>query len=539
LLKAQCDLLWFGGIGTYVKSSHESHGDAGDKANDAIRVNGNDLACKVIGEGANLGLTQRGRIEAAQSGVRLNTDAIDNSAGVDSSDHEVNIKILLNGLVRAGTMDGPGRDALLAQMTDDVARHVLAHNYTQTLTISLQEAKAVADLDAHARLIDQLEASGRLDRKLEFLPDAVAIAARRAAGQGLTRPELSVLTAYCKLSLFDELIGSDAPDDAWFEAVLIHYFPDGCKPFAPAMAKHRLRREIIATVLSNQMIDLCGVLFLDRVRESTRAHAGDIAKAFAAARAIFGLEDLVGAIHALDAKPVAQGQHKALHLLGDLLVHQCAWLIRNCLNGEAGLSVGDMVARYQPAATALSAAIYDCLTPHQKQACLADADILVQLGLPLALAKHVAALPRLQSATDIADIAAAKALKVEDVARLYHGLGARIGLDDVRGAAGQLSVSQHWDKVALARLQIDLQAEHSILAASACDLARTQAQALCDLSESKWAKAVLDIWCNNHQAAIATTRNIIAELQSSPESWTFPKLSIATTQLKQLTTSAA
>jgi glutamate dehydrogenase len=305
ILKAKAELLYFGGIGTYVKAKGESQAEAGDKANDAIRVNGADLRVKVVGEGANLGLTQAGRIEFAQAGGRLNTDAIDNSAGVDSSDHEVNIKILTGILERGGKLDREARNQLLPTMTDDVASHVLADNYDQTLALSLMESDAVSEVESHARFMAELEAKGRLDRKVEGLPEAAALADRAQAGKGLTRPEMAVLLAYGKIDLFDDIVASQAPDDPWFEATLKGYFPPALGRYADAMQQHRLKREIIATVLDNQMINMCGPTFPSRLRAAAGCDTTALVIAFAAAREILGVDALWDQVSALDGKASA------------------------------------------------------------------------------------------------------------------------------------------------------------------------------------------------------------------------------------------
>jgi glutamate dehydrogenase len=535
LLKSPCDLMWFGGIGTYVKAASETHGDAGDKANDLIRVNGDELCCKVIGEGANLGLTQRGRIAAAQNGVRLNTDAIDNSAGVDSSDHEVNIKILLNGLVRSGEMTGAGRDALLASMTDDVAAHVLRHNYAQTMAISVQEANAPADLDGHERFIEQLEKSGRLDRKVEYLPSAEGFRARRSAGTGLTRPELAVLTAYSKLTLFDELIASSAPDDAWFEDVLVQYFPQGCRPFSVDMGKHRLRREIIATVLSNKIVDLGGALFVDRVRESGLVEIGAVARGFAAARAIFGLDEAITEVSALDLKVPAAVQTELMGEINNLLRRQCFWLARRSHVGDSGVDITGLVSDYGAGVSGLAAMIYDVVTPTQRAALEGQVDRLRSLGTPAALAKFVVALSPLAAATDIVDIATQKGFGIEGVARLYNAIGAGLGLDDVRSAAAQARSPDHWDRVATRRLIEDYMSEQATLTSCACNYAKAQSV---NGHDSKWAKAVFDGWSALNKSALERTRLAINELKASPGGWSFAKLSIANAQLKELAQNA-
>ncbi|HXQ46420.1 MAG TPA: NAD-glutamate dehydrogenase domain-containing protein, partial [Caulobacteraceae bacterium] len=265
ILKARAGLLYLGGIGCYVKAASENNLDVGDKANDAIRVNADELRCQVVGEGANLGVTQAGRIAFARAGGRIDTDAIDNSAGVDTSDHEVNIKILTGMAERSGALRHEDRNALLESMTEDVATHVLAHNYDQTLGLSLMQRSAPADLAAYAEFMVALERDGRLDRALEGLPNAGAIALLTEGGLGLTRPELAVLMAYGKLDLFDGAIDGQAPDDPYFLETLESYFPNALAPYAELMRRHRLKREIIATVVGNDMVNLCGPTFPRRL----------------------------------------------------------------------------------------------------------------------------------------------------------------------------------------------------------------------------------------------------------------------------------
>ncbi len=266
--------MFFGGIGTYVRASSESDEAAGDRANDAIRVAGADLRCKVVGEGANLGMTQRGRIEAALAGIRLNTDAIDNSAGVNTSDVEVNIKIALNAPLRAGTLKIEARNALLAEMTDEVARLVLRNNYQQTLALSLAQRRGLEDLGFQQRLMQTLEKHGQLDRGVEFLPDEMAIAERRKRNEALTRPELAVLLAYAKLTLYNELLDCTVPDDPYLGRELNRYFPkEMTERFPDALQQHRLRREIIATQLTNSMINRGGA-DLDRAHRRPDRRGG-------------------------------------------------------------------------------------------------------------------------------------------------------------------------------------------------------------------------------------------------------------------------
>ena len=302
ILKARAELLYFGGIGTYIKGAGETNAQAGDKANDAIRINGGEVRALVLGEGANLGATQLGRIEAARAGMRLNTDAIDNSAGVDSSDQEVNIKILLGGAIASGHLKAEDRNPLLKSMTDEVGLKVLAHNYDQTLALTLQQAEGPAALDAQQAFMQHLSSLGKLNRAVEYLPDDVRIAEMKLQGAALTRPELAVLTAYSKLELFDEIVGSSAPDDAFFERLLVHYFPAPLAKFEEDMKGHRLRRDIIATVLSNEIVNMAGPTFADRLRAAAECDTAAMVTAFETARHVFRLDEAWKAVSALDLK---------------------------------------------------------------------------------------------------------------------------------------------------------------------------------------------------------------------------------------------
>ncbi|HEV3364137.1 MAG TPA: NAD-glutamate dehydrogenase domain-containing protein, partial [Acidimicrobiia bacterium] len=302
ILRAPVDLLWNGGIGTYVKASTESHGDVGDKANEAVRIDATELRVRVVGEGGNLGFTQRGRIEFALAGGHINTDAIDNSGGVDCSDHEVNIKILLDTVVADGEMTVLQRNRLLAEMTDEVAAMVLRDNYDQTGALATARAQAAPMVDVHARYLRRLENEGGLDRAIEFLPSDEVLAQRRSAGAGLTTPEFAVLLAYTKLDMSSKLLASDAPEDPWFCRELAAYFPEALRDerFASAMERHPLRREIIATRVTNLIVDKAGTSFVHRLTEETGATVPELARAHAAAWEIFGLQDLWSAVEALD-----------------------------------------------------------------------------------------------------------------------------------------------------------------------------------------------------------------------------------------------
>ena len=354
ILRAPVDLLWNGGIGTYVKAKSETHADVGDKANDALRVNGSELRAKVVGEGGNLGFTQRGRIEFALSGGRVNTDAIDNAGGVNCSDHEVNIKVLLDTVVAEGDMTVKQRNALLAEMTDAVAERVLRGSYTQTQALSLARVQAPAMLDVHDRVMRDLEAAGRLDRALEALPDAEVIAERRQAGLGLTQPELAVVLAYAKITLYAALLESDLPEDSALDDELDLYFPAPLpERFGDVMRRHRLRREIVATRVTNDLIDRAGTTFVFRLREDTGASPADIARASIVAREVFGVRALWEEIEALDGIVAAGVQNEMLLSSRRSVERATRWLLRS---RPRPLDIAAETARYADGARSVAGA---------------------------------------------------------------------------------------------------------------------------------------------------------------------------------------
>ncbi|MFD0938783.1 NAD-glutamate dehydrogenase, partial [Methylobacterium trifolii] len=355
ILKAPVDLLWFGGIGTYVRATTETDDEAGDRANDAVRITGPELRVKAVGEGANLGLTQRGRIEAARAGVRLNTDAIDNSAGVNTSDVEVNIKIALMGPERDGRLDEAARNALLVSMTDEVGHLVLRNNELQTLALSLALKRGVGETGFAMRTMQALEAEGRLDRAVEFLPDDAALTERMRRNEGLTRPEYAVLLAYAKLSLYDAILASPVPNDPYFDRELQRYFPQGLREgFPDAVKGHRLRREIISTALSNIIVNRGGISLVTRLIDETGADAATIAKAYAVTRDAFGLMELNLAIDGLAGAIPGQAQLDLYGEVQDLLTGRIVWFIRNL---DLATGISPIVARYRDGVSAILAAL--------------------------------------------------------------------------------------------------------------------------------------------------------------------------------------
>jgi glutamate dehydrogenase len=466
LLKSNVDLLWFGGIGTFVKASMQSHVDVGDKANDILRVDGRDVRAKVIGEGANLGVTQAGRIEFARAGGRINTDAIDNSAGVDSSDHEVNIKILTTEAISEGALKAADRNALLASMTDEVGHLVLENNYDQTGALSIMQATAAADLDSHERLIETLESQGKLDRAVEGLPSTEQFRKLREAQLGLSRPELAVIMAYAKLDLFASLIGSDAPDDSAFEQMLIDYFPKELDGFSEARKRHRLRREIIATRLSNRIINMTGAAFALQKRDAEGVEIGHLAESFEAAHAAFHFDDLFARINMLDGKAPAAAQIiMAVETSANLR------MLSGALASDATLvttrSVTKVTERYRGAIAEIRKALPTALSPLVLGRVEARAEKYRAAGAPTDIAQDVALVRALASARETVEISEQTKWPLASALFVQHQVGEQLGLDRMRAAARDLEPHDHWDRLALQRVADDLPRQQSELAIAA------------------------------------------------------------------------
>ncbi|MGE3147845.1 MAG: NAD-glutamate dehydrogenase [Pseudorhodoplanes sp.] len=449
ILKAKVDLLFFGGIGTYVRAAAESDDAVGDRANDAIRVTGAELNCRVIGEGANLGMTQRGRIEAALNGVRLNTDAIDNSAGVNTSDVEVNIKIALSAPVQDGALSEENRNALLATMTGEVAELVLRNNYLQTLALSLAARKGLDDLGFLQRLMQMLEKSGALDRAVEFLPDDMTIAERRKRSQALTRPELAVLLAYAKLSLYEELLKSKVPDDPYLGRELERYFPPVLvERFPDAVVRHRLRREIIATQLTNSMINRGGPSLIPRMADEAGAAPETVAMAFAAVRDSYDMPGLNGDINALDAKVPGAVQLELYAALQNLLLDRLIWFVRNV---DLSKGLDSVVSHYRDGIAAVEAALDQALSPDAVAARDARADALQGAGVPQALARRIANLPALTAAPDIVLVSERTGKKVSEIAATFFAASDFFQVDSIVASAREIVVTDYFDRLALDR----------------------------------------------------------------------------------------
>ncbi len=448
ILKAPVDLLFFGGIGTYVRAGTETEEAAGDRANDSIRITGSQLRCKVVGEGANLGMTQRGRIEAAFAGVKLNTDAIDNSAGVNTSDVEVNIKIAFSLPVRDGRLTLDARNVFLGKMTDEVAALVLRNNYLQTLALSLAERRGLEDIGFQQRLIQTLEQRGELDRAVENLPDDITIAERIKRSQPFTRPELAVLLAYAKLSLYAELLESSVPDDPYLSRELTRYFPgELVKTFPDALEQHRLRREIIATQLANSMINRGGPSLVVRIADQTGASSTAIASAFAAARNSFDMPALNDEINALDNKVPGAVQLELYAAVQDLLLDRLVWFLRN-VDLSAGLA--NVVDHYRQGVQACAAAL-DTLPEVAVAARRARAEELQRAGVPDALARRMADLSQLAAATDVVLVADRSKKPIPAIVETYFAAGAFFRLHTLVADANKIVVSDYFDRLALDR----------------------------------------------------------------------------------------
>jgi glutamate dehydrogenase len=449
ILKAPVDLLFFGGIGTYVRASSETDDAVGDRGNDPVRITSADVRAKVIGEGANLGMTQRGRIEAALRGVRLNTDAIDNSAGVNTSDVEVNIKMALARPIRDGRLSREARDALLAEMTEDVALLVLRNNYLQTLAISLAEWRGLEDLGFEQRLMQTLEMRHMLDRAVEFLPYDEELAVRHHRGQALTRPELAILLAHAKLMLKSDLVDSSVPDDPYLTRDLERYFPPAVtERFGDAIERHPLRREIIAGQLTDSMINRGGPSLMARIADAIDAAPDRIAVAFATVRDSFRLLDLNDAIDALDNKIDREAQLALYVELQNLLLDRMVWFLRHV---DLGQGLKSIINRYQ-ADVETVAQVLDRVLPNEIAVVhKARIEDLRKSGIPTALAHRLANLHALTAATDVALVAKRTGKLVTDLAATYFATVAFFRLDRIVTAARDIILADNSDRLALDR----------------------------------------------------------------------------------------
>ena len=456
ILLSPAQLLFNGGIGTYVKAATEAHADVADKANDAVRVDGAQLRVRVIAEGGNLGLTQRGRIEFARAGGQINADAIDNSAGVDCSDHEVNIKILLDRLVTEGVLSAGERRTVLAEMADEVAALVLAHNVDQNTQLGLSREYAASMVSTHGRLVTYLEERHGLDRRLAILPTRTQWQARESAGEGLTSPELSTLMAHVKLGLTSEVLATGLPDAEVFRARLPEYFPAPLRDrFAGAIREHPLRREITTTLLVNEVVDRGGITYAYRLAEELAVSAADAVRAYSVAVVVFDLRAAWQAIADLsNPVPLAVADDMML-AVRRLLDWASRWLL---LNRPQPLAVGAEIDRFRPTVQALVPRVPDWLVGREADNVAVAARRLAQQGVPDELARRVSAGLTSFGLLDVIEVAELTEHNVEQVARLYYALSAHLDIDRMQSLVSELERGDRWHGLARLALRDDLYA---------------------------------------------------------------------------------
>ncbi len=521
VLTAETDLLWFGGIGTYIKSKDESNADAGDRANDAIRIDGGDVNAKVIGEGANLGVTQLGRVEFALNGGCINTDSVDNSAGVDCSDHEVNIKILLGAAEQAGMLNRKQRDKLLESMTNEVAHLVLHDNYLQTGSLAVSEFVGSRLTDRISMFMRTLERAGHLNRAIEFLPDDETLADRKADKVGVTSPELSILIAYAKIVLYDDLLASDFPDDPFMVADLERYFPVPLQSkYKDLIGKHRLRREIVATVATNSMINRAGITFAQEVIEKTGTEACDVARAYTISRSIYDLRDLWAKIETLDNKAPATVQSEMHMEVGRLLERGTTWFLRH---GEQPLNIAAQINAYGPGVAELMGNLDAVITDSDREFIRSHAEALVAEGAPPALARKIASLRLLVPACDIVIIAGESKTTIDRTSRHYFAVGARFGFDWLRRRATQMPIDSHWDKQATTAIVDDLYGHQYDLTKSVLTAPKKAVQPA----------AAIEAWSAERGSTFQSTAQLIDDIRSSG-TIDLAMLAVANRQLRAL-----
>jgi len=523
MLEAEVDLLWNGGIGTYVKASSETNAEVGDRANDALRVDGNELRCRVVGEGGNLGFTQMGRIEYALSGGRIYMDAIDNSAGVDCSDHEVNIKILLDAIVESGDMTEKQRNELLASMTDEVGDLVLRDNYQQTQAINQAAALAHPMVDVHTRYIHVLEHAGRLDRTLEFLPGDEELGERRSENKGLTAPELAILLSYSKITTYQDLLGSDVPEDPYLSRELERYFPTPLRErFKEQIHEHRLHRQITATHITNSLVNRNGPSFVFRLGEETGAPASEIARAYTAAREIFSMRSLWDAIEALDNMVEARVQTRMMLDARKLVERATRWLLRY---RRAPLHVGATISHFSEGAGELSELIPGILLDGDREAVANAAHRLTEANVPQDLAERAANLGPLFSALDVTDVANSTGEPLEMTAAVYFTLGVRLRLHWLRRHIEALPRDNRWRTLARSALRDDIYNQQAALAA----------EILSDTPEDKPANERIEEWVEANKGPADRTLQVLADINSSG-TFDLSTLSVALREIRNLIT---
>ena len=525
VLQMEVDLLWNGGIGTYVKSSKESHSQVGDRANDDTRVNGSQVKAKIIGEGGNLGLTQLGRIEFARSGGRVNTDFIDNVGGVDCSDNEVNIKILLNALVSSGDLTLKQRNNLLFEMTDDVGDLVIQDCYRQTESISITQLSGGSQLKEQLRFIHNLEKEGNLNREIEFIPTDDEISDRLAVSQGLTRPELSVLIAYGKMMLKERFNIPEITDNPYHRKLLISAFPDVLqKRYAEQMEQHPLRSEIIATKLTNNLINDMGMNFVFRMQEETGATICEIANAYCVVKGIFDMDSLWDEVEELDNKVSAQTQLAMLESMRRTLRRASRWYLRH---GDKTMDIQEAIDSYTSTFADLFKNLNDYLVAEEYKELEENCTRLVKEGVPKEIAYKVASLSNLFPCLDLAQIAKAENRSIKLVASLYFRLGSRLELHWFLEQINNQTVSNHWQALARASYREELDWQQRALAIVL----------LTGAPECDDAQVILGTWMEHNQALLERWYSMMSEFKTS-STHEFAKFSVALRELMLLSINA-
>ncbi len=524
ILLAPVDLLWNGGIGTYIKASGQSHADVGDRSNDAVRVDAAALRVKVIGEGGNLGMTQESRIEYALAGGLVNTDFIDNSAGVDTSDHEVNIKILLDEVVRDGEMTTPGRDELMATMTSEVGQLVLAHNYHQNRALAAAKAQAQQMLHVHARYIRKLERDGRIRRRLDVLPAEKDIAERRATRGGLTLPEFSVLLAHTKIAAAQEVLASEVPDDLYLRRVLTNYFPAPLRErFAGRMTAHRLHREIITTAVINDMVDRAGITFAFRLNEETGASVPDITEAWLVAREVFDMPRFWREVKALDGQVEISAQILAL-LEGRKLTERAArWLLHF---RRPPFDIQATIDYFASGVLSVAGSLPELLVGLDQAGFEERRGQYSSLGFTDSLAHWIAAMVPAYSAFDIVEISSQVGRSVEETAEIYFDLAERLQISRLRDRITALPRDDRWNTMARGALRDDLYTAHAALAKD-----------VLTVTASGSPEDRLAAWVAKNESAVSRAGQTLVEIWES-DAFTVATLSVAVRAIRTLVSSS-
>ena len=521
ILKAPVDLLWNGGIGTYIKASAETDAEVADKSNDAIRINARQVGAKAIGEGGNLGVTQRGRIEYALNGGLCYTDSIDNSAGVDCSDNEVNIKILLSQLVKSGRLSQKERNQLLVDMTDEVAQKCLFNNYRQTQILDSLEMHAALNMYQHARFMRHLEHEGILSRKLENLPSDKQITDRIAKNQGLTRPELSILLSYSKLTYKNALLDASSLTEECYDKLLLGYFPRLIRErFADEILQHPLRKEIIATILSNQIANNIGIGFGSRIREETGTTIEGIAKAYVVCVEVFDLYSTWRKLEKLDNVVNEANRYEAFQTVSGLLERSISWLLRN---QPPDIKVSHVIERYQTETRILFDVISRAIIGQSRRNYLATKRRFIKYKLPSALAQELVDKTTLASAFDIVEIKSRLYSDSENVAKLFYALSERLQLHWIRDAISKTIVRTHWNNLAILNLRNDLHANQHNLTELVLQI----------VDNKRHTTKAMAVWEEHHKDALQRYDSILNEF-TAMRSCDFPTISVAVSEVRRL-----